>query len=97
MEENNWKNKSWELETNNRELKEIVRNLYTVIVRTLVIGKYLIRLLSVLAAYHFLGQDMAVMLGVFILVTAFVQWGIDKTRQAVNPKVKMSEWDVDLG
>jgi len=74
--------------------KHIIENLYRVIVRALVLFKYLIRLLAVLAAYRWLGHNEAYMLAGFIAVTALIQLGIDKTRKAVNPKLKLSEWDV---
>jgi hypothetical protein len=77
-----------------RNYKNIIENLYRVIVRALVLFKYLIRLLAVLAAYRWLGHNEAYMLAGFIAVTALIQLGIDKTRKAVNPKLKLSEWDV---
>jgi hypothetical protein len=86
--------KQRELEGKISEQKEIIRQLYGVIVRGLVVLKYLIRAGSVGAAYFWLGHKEAYMLAGFIAVTGLVQLVIDKTRQTVNPKIKLSEWDI---
>lgn len=79
-----------------RSLKDIVKNLYAVVVRTLVVLKYLVRAGAVVGAFFWLGKPVAIALAGFIAVTACVQWGVDKARQAVNPDLKLSEWDIDL-
>jgi hypothetical protein len=76
------------------EQKDIVRQLYAVIVRGMVVLKQLIRVFALAACWFWLGKRETYFLAGFITVIALVQLVIDKTRQTVNPKLKLSEWDI---
>lgn len=79
-----------------RETKDMVQKLYGVIVRALVLLKYLLRIGAVGAIYMLLGRQDALILGFFFLVQGMLQLAIDKTRQVVHPDLKLSEWDIDF-
>jgi hypothetical protein len=86
-----------ELEAVQRQVREqqgIVRQLYSVIVRGMVVLKYLIRAGACVAAWYLLGHYEAYLLVGFILITGAFQLVIDKTRKVVHPELKLSEWDV---
>jgi len=80
--------------TETRELKTIIENLYRVLVRSLVLIKYAVRVLAIAATYRWLGKELALMLAGFVVLTGLLQLAIDKARKAVNPKLRLSEWDV---
>lgn len=74
--------------------RSIVQQLYSIIVRCMVVLKYLIRAAAVVTTWRLLGQNLALMLLGFILVVGLLQLGIDKTRKVVNPGIKLSEWNI---
>lgn len=85
-----------DLQSDLREQKEIVRRLYGIFVRTLVVLKNLVRVGAVAYVWRWpLPVEFQVFSLVgFILVIGLLQLAIDKARKTVNPQAKLSEWDV---
>ena len=81
-------------ETN--KYKGMVKSLYGIVVRAMVILKQLFRVASVVGCYYCLGRNPTLALVGFIAVLAALQLSIDKARAAVNPKLRLSEWDIDF-
>lgn len=76
------------------KLKEMLRQLYRVCVRTFVVIKNIIRFGTVYACYYFLDINHAIALSIFIVLIGFIQLGIDKLRQILNPGIVLSEWNI---
>ncbi len=83
-----------ELKSEVAKQQNIVRELYTIIVRALVVLKQLTRVGAVAATYIWLGPKLAYFLAGFIAVIAVWQLTIDKARKIVHPDLKLSEWNV---
>lgn len=89
-----FENEKRELRIALNEQKDIVRKLYGVIVRSMVVLKQIIRLGAVVGTYFLFGPVYAYWLAGFIAVVGVFQLAIDKTRRIVYPELKLSEWDV---
>lgn len=74
--------------------RSITQQLYSVIVRGMVVLKNLTRLGAVGASWFWVGHKEAYLLAGFIAVIATWQLVIDRTRQIVNPTLKLSEWNI---
>lgn len=83
-----------DLESKLNHYKEILKRICTVVIRGLVLMKFVIRAGSVGAVYFFLSPMLAYYLAGFIVVLALIQLIIDKVRKAINPSLHLSEWDV---
>ena len=74
--------------------RNITQQLYSVIVRGMVVLKNLTRIGAVGATWFWIGHKEAYLLAGFIAVIATWQLVIDKTRKIVNPTLKLSEWNI---
>lgn len=83
-----------EFESKLNEQKQIIQKLYGVIVRGMVVLKYLARAGAIVATWFLLGHFEAYLLAGFVLFIGLLQLVIDKTRQVVHPDLHLSEWDV---
>jgi len=75
------------------EQKNIVRQLYSLIVRTMVVLKQIVRAGACVATWFYIGHREAYFLLGFIVVVGVFQLAIDRARQTVVPNVKLSEWN----
>jgi hypothetical protein len=82
------------LERQLAEQQLMVRRLYGIIVRSMVVLKYAVRAFALAACWLWIGKKETYYLAGFILVVAVFQLAIDKARQTINPKVKLSEWNI---
>jgi len=77
-----------------RELKGVINKLYQVIIRTLVVLKFLVRAGTVAYAYFFISTFVALFVAGFILVMMVLQLAVDRTRKVIHPDLKLSEWNI---
>lgn len=84
-----------EVERQKHVLEEKLKNISKVIIRMLVILKYLFRIGAIVGLYFWLGKYAALSLFGFICLIATLQLGIDKVQKTLHPGCELSEWDLD--
>lgn len=82
------------LERQLAEQQLMVRRLYGIIVRSMVVLKYVVRAFSLVACWLWIGKKETYYLAGFIVLVGVFQLAIDKARQTINPKVRLSEWNI---
>jgi hypothetical protein len=92
-------NKLSQVEEEKRELfrkaqrfEERVKALFKVLIRFLVVLKYIMRAAALAGCYFWLGRNQTIGLAGFIIVVASVQIAIDKVQRVMHPEWEISEW-----
>lgn len=74
--------------------KEMIRNLYLVIVRGAFLLKLAVRIASVVGCFMWLGKQPAIALAFTHVLLMILQLISNKARCAINSQLDFSEWDV---
>lgn len=75
-----------------QRFEERVKALFKVLIRFLVVLKYVMRAAALAGCYFWLGRNQTIGLAGFIVVVASVQIAIDKVQRVMHPEWEISEW-----